>query len=287
MADPKQNNGQAPAPAIYTPILPGEVVALAQEIQKRTGAPFSSHPDAAPLMLIPDGFRLHEMEEHLPAPMRVDVQHDFLDLQGFVDYVNRFKTPNTVIFIDVTTPRVMAVIDYHAAQNGPSWCKHKAVYAFPNTKEWLDWFGQNKQVKDQAAMGLFIEEHLAQIIEPDSGKLLETVIRMKEIRKVTYGKAVDLQSGMTEFNYIEEGEAGGTGKFQLPQIIKLGMAPFRDGAAYPIDARMRYRCEKEAGLKLWYELVRPDLVIDAAVKDVRAKVIDQTSVPLFAAKLPA
>jgi uncharacterized protein YfdQ (DUF2303 family) len=114
---------------------------------------------------------------------------------------------------------------------------------------------------------------------------LQIVLRMKEVRSVTFGQAQNLHNGMVEFNYVEEGDKGGAGSFKLPEIIKLGMAPFRDGNAYAMDARMRYRCGKD-GLSLWYELVRPDLVLESAVKDVRAAIVERTDLPLFAAKLP-
>lgn len=278
---------QATVPATH--VLPDEFFSLAerfaeQHAAKRVYEP--NNPGDKPFMLVPSGTTLKDIEEFMGAPVRVKQSHDFLDLAGFIEYVNRFKTDESVSFIDVVNPKVACIIDYHSKENEPSWCTHRALYAFPHTKEWQDWTTSNKVKMDQNLMGLFIEDHMEQITHPSASELLATVIRMKEVRQVTFGQATTMQNGMVEFNYIEEGAGGGKGKFALPELIWLGMAPFRDGDAYKIEARMRYRCDKDVGLLLWYELVRPDLVIEAAVKDVRAKIIEQTELPLFAANLP-
>jgi len=280
MAEKTKSVG-APGPIVT---VPDQFFWLADQLAKRAIVPVEIPGSKKPFVLVPTtGVDLRNMEQHLSAPLQIDETISFLDLESFVEYVNRFKNAMvSVIFIDTVNPQVTAVIDYHG-EFAPSWCKHKAIYAFPHTKEWLDWFGNNNKAKNQNEMGLFIEDHMEQITDPPAAKLLQTVTRMQEIRQVMFGQAQNLQNGMVEFQYVEKEGAGPSGKFELPESIDLGMAPFRDGEPYALTARMRYRCDKEKGLVLWFELVRPDLVLDSAVKDVRAKVVDQTQLPVYAA----
>lgn len=270
-------------PVVALPALPDQFFILADQLRQR-GATLVQVPGSSkPLYTVPQGMTFTDLEGYLDAPVRIKEAVTLLDLDSFVAYVNAFKGGESVIFIDTVNPKVTAVLDYHTDADLPSWCTHKAVYAFPHTKEWTDWTGANCRKMNQADMGLFIEDHMEQITDPPASELLNTVLKMKEIRQVTFGQAQNLQNGMVEFNYLEKEGEGAAGSFRLPQTIKLGMAPFRDGEPYAMTARMRYRCSKDDGLLLWFELVRLDLVLEAAVKDVRGMVAEQTALPVYAA----
>ena len=89
--------------------------------------------------------------------------------------------------------------------------------------------------------------------------------------------------------YQEEiqGSAGAAGQLTIPQKIKIALKIFRgDSAAYAIEANFRYRV-KEGKLTMWYELIRPHLAKDDAVKNIvsiiKAGIGD--GVPMFEASI--
>ena len=88
-----------------------------------------------------------------------------------------------------------------------------------------------------------------------------------EERPVHANLAVRLQDGNVRLDYTADvsGSTGRSGEIVVPEMIKIGI-PVHDGLGapkYAFDARFRYRLNGGA-LTIWYELVRPKKVVDAA-----------------------
>src|SRR5690606_40011017 len=70
-------------------------------------------------------------------------------------YVNRFKTDETSIFIDVENRRFRAVLDHHGRSDGqdkPTWRDHTASFTPKQSREWTtwsdaheEWYGQRSE----------------------------------------------------------------------------------------------------------------------------------------------
>lgn len=67
---------------------------------------------------------------------------------------------------------------------------------------------------------------------------------------------------------------------KLFEKIAIGIPIFWGGDAYQITARLRYRV-KEGRLTFWYELIRPDKILEDATKTLINKIKVSTGVPLF------
>ena len=73
--------------------------------------------------------------------------------------------------------------------------------------------------------------------------------------------------------------------YLLPEQFFIGVKPFLGGDAFCVPARFRYRIQ-DGRLMMWFELVRPDKVLEEAYNAVRDKI--QTAineVPLYEATL--
>src|SRR3546814_5088723 len=103
-------------------------------------------------------------------------------------------------------------------------------------------------------------------------------LNFSSLRQVTFNSGRRLQDGTVSFEFKEEEK---TGNVKLPPQIKLALPVFRgDAAAYKITARLKYVI-KDGALAIWFELERPDLVIDDAYQHVIADVATQTGIEVF------
>src|ERR1051326_4342307 len=96
-----------------------------------------------------------------------------------------------------------------------------------------------------------------------------------------FRSAIRLQNGQVQIKYEETiearaGVAGGTqpGTMVIPNEFSVILAPFQGVEKQAIVARFRYNINGGA-LKMWYELVRPEEVLEKAfdriVEDLKAK----------------
>lgn len=103
-------------------------------------------------------------------------------LQSFIDYVNRMKEPNTVLFADNANRSITAVFDYHDPLNEPMeglergdvvyvplddgqprWGRSRAHFAFPFSTQWTAWAEANEKPLDQGKLAEHIEENILDV----------------------------------------------------------------------------------------------------------------------------
>lgn len=258
------------------------------------GKPFNHPGLPAPLALVPNDVRLQDLEEQLDAPVRIRQSLKVLDAQTFIDYVNRFASDASAVFCNGPEGRTfIAVLDYHQPDQ-PSWATHKATYQCPTTVEWGNWRKQDRQKLSQNDFAEFIEENVKDIVQPDGNSTAPTAADMLEIsrtleakKNISFRQGIRLDNGQVQLTYNEEidGRAGASGQLNIPEQFYIGIRPFLGGEAFCIPARFRYRIT-DGRLFMWYELVRPDKVLEEAYTAVREQIkaaIGQ--VPLYEANL--
>lgn len=255
-----------------------EQTTAAEIIRKLAG---SAHGEFAgvPFVIVPKDHQLKLLDELVPPKVHVakaNVQAH--DVHGFIDYINTFKLDNTRIFAALEPkPQLKAIVDYHAPTQ-PQLGAHIVHCAMQHSEEWKRWSGNNKTPMTQKEFGLFIEDNAKDVIKPSGGDLLEMALNFSSLRTVTFASGQRLQDGTVSFEFKEEEK---TGRIKLPPNIELALPVFRgDDAAYKVSARLKYQL-KEGQLAIWYELERPDLVIDDAYKHVIEDVAQQTGIEVF------
>ena len=60
---------------------------------------------------------------------------------------------------------------------------------------------------------------------------------------------------------------------------------FENGDPWRVEAKLRYRIGDGGKLSIWYELVRPHKVIEAAVKELRATIATDTGLNILVGSL--
>jgi uncharacterized protein YfdQ (DUF2303 family) len=271
-----------------------EAISLLASLAQALGKPFTVDQIKAPLALVPAGVSLEVLEQHLPAPVRTKQHLNVLDAETFIDYVKRFTTSATVVFCNGPNGRTFRVVfDYHQPDQ-PAWGSHTASYACPLTVEWGNWKQNDRKKMTQAEFAEFIEDNVKDVVTNDQTPGAPTAADMLEIsrtlqaqKNITFRQGTRLDNGQVQLTYNEEidGRAGETGQLRIPEQFYIGVKPFIGGEAFLVSARFRYRIV-EGRLQVWYELVRPDKVLEEAYAAVRNTISEGINeVPMYEASI--
>lgn len=257
--------------------------------------------EGVPIVFVPARFVMRDLGNLLPYPTRKSGTVVLHDVDSFIDYARRQGSlAASSIYLDVNYRQLKikatAIFNDHSdreADDGfglsrAGWRDHRAVYEPIVSGEWAAWLSMNTLAMDQEKFANFIESHIADITSPPGSNLptgadmLTFVTSLEETRKVKYGSAVNLQNGMVQIEFIEDGDAGQKGKLNLFREFAIGIRPFFNGAGYEMRAFLRYRIDRNtAQISFWYELKSPDKVLEDASKVVIEAIRTQTGMPVF------
>lgn len=227
------------------------------------------------IAIVPEGFKVADLEKFADSPNRTKANPTLNTAGSLVAYINRFANGAAVIYADLESRTLAAVLDHFEAAF-TSWGDHTASYRCPLSKEWQAWISKDRSPMSQVEFAEFLEDHYKDIAPvgegykgPSGGDLLTLATNFQVTREAKFQSVKRLHDGTFQFVYSEENV--GTGNTTLPETIKLGIAPFHGGEHYAIDVRIRYRL-REGALKLWFEMIEPERVLEDAFKGVLEQV---------------
>lgn len=236
-----------------------------------------------PYAVMPEGFRVEDLEDTLPNPTRKRARVTLAQTKGFIDYFKKHQVGGGVSTIYGTTepPRFVAVINDHG-EGEAGWRDHIARYDCPLAVEWETWTKANKRPMTQADFAQFIEDNLPDIVDPVAADMLEISRTLEAKKKVNFASGVRLTNGEVQFTYEESVEGSASkGQLRVPEVFKIGIPAFHGGAKYQIDARLRYRIAEGGVLSMWFDLVRPHKVLEHAALEVWAAIEEATGETIF------
>lgn len=264
----------------------------AEVVASLAAKPFLDLLDSAvPAVFIPTGdggWQMNELHHLLDNPIRKKGRVPTHDVASFITLVERYKGEDTIVYIDAdygnNRVSATAVINDHQASL-PGHRDHRITFAPRLSVEWSRWLGRNKEKFSQTDLAFFLEENLADIAPaagcPSGTEVLTFVSVLSEVRNVRYGSAVNTQNGMVQIEFTEQGDDHTKGKLDLFREFSLGLRPFFGGDGYAIKAFLRYRIDRNSGaISFWYELQRPDRILEDATKSLIDKISGETSVPV-------
>jgi uncharacterized protein YfdQ (DUF2303 family) len=244
-----------------------------------------------PHALVPHGWDVRDLEKLLDHPQRTTGIFPLDDTGSFIAFVKRYRWGGSLIYcaadFDKGNVVFTAVLNDHcdAETEMPGWRDLRAVYAVKPSLEWKRWSELSGKAMPQADFAAFLEDNLKDVAQvdgsPTGADMLALALNFEASQDSQFKQAVRLQSGGIEMAYINQEDETTLRKMKVFERFTLGLAPFFNGAPYELGARLKYRIN--AGkLSLWYELIRPDLVVQAATRDLVTLLIDQTGlVPLY------
>ena len=248
-----------------------------------------------PLVIIPNGCKIENLSALYP-PRYIKQTVQLTAAAAFVDYVNRFKRPETLIFAalgDDPPATVLAVFDYHTAapDSAPARCAHLARFCLRPTPEWQTWLEADRQRKAQLTFAEWLEENAPLLESPNGAELLELVQTLHGHSEARFNNTFRLKDGAVKLSYDEDvvirGTAGNTskpGELELPAFITARLALFEGGEKQPITARLKVRLENRK-LVLWFETVQLARVVCDCINATLADIGAKTELPVLRGKI--
>lgn len=224
--------------------------------------------------IVPDDYHLHDLEEYAEAPRRLKGTVVLTTVASFVAYITRFKTAGSIVLADLGNQKFKAVLDHSLDAINPDWHQHTATYACPLGTAWRTWAKKDCVAMTQNDFAQFIEDNLIDIVEPSSADILLVSKTLQAKKKVDFKSAVALNNGDVQFTYNETTDAS-AGQISVPQTFTLGIPVFEGGPAYSVTARLRYRINDEGKLHMWYDLLRPQRMVEDAFSEVEKSIREQ------------
>lgn len=227
-------------------------------------------PGLQKFAIIPQGMSIQSLEDYELEPHRVEQKVTLLTADDFVRYWLRFKHDASVIFGDERSATYTAIIDYHGTDATPHWCSHTAIYACPNSPEWTIWSGSDGKKMSQAEFAEFIENNYPDITKPAHADMLQVSTNLQAKKSVDFSQSTRLDNGQSQLTYQEKVTGSvetKAGSMKVPDEFELVLPVFLGGPPYKVTARLRYRIG-EGRLAIWYDLHRPQKVVQAATQKV-------------------
>lgn len=244
-----------------------------------------------PVLFTPTGFTaklLPELENHLPQPLRKVAVVALDDADSFIWYVKEHGSlASCRIYMTADYPQgkvdFLALINDHT-QDDAHWRDHKANFTPAKSVEWNRWTGANRKAMGQLEFASWIEDNMADIAAvegmPNASQMLEMALTFEAVADKKFKSATRLQSGGISMEYIDTEDSATRSRMSMFERFSLGLPVMQGGDAYRLDARLKYRIT-DGVLKLWFELVRPDKVLEAAARDLTKKIKDEAGFPLL------
>lgn len=188
-----------------------------------------------------------------------------LRLDTFVSYVKKNTAGGVSPVVFVSDVEAKAVF------NASGWGDDVAEFDLYKSNEWQVWMRHNCSWMSQEEFCDFLEDQQAVIKVPTGVELLDLVSNFRQKQQVEFGRSYRGADGQVCVSYQEK-TTGATRDMALPAEFKLHL-PVIKGAenmtTYEVRARLKVRVDKENHkLALRYELIRPDVPVDNAVRDI-------------------
>jgi hypothetical protein len=249
-------------------------------------------------------------DQYLEGPRLRTGAATLLSLASFIQHVKRFKDEGSVVFADNNRakPSLTAVLDYHgedtASTKGTArFGRHRSLFAFPLSDEWLAWNGVNAKALTMKEFAAFLEDHIVDVMMPqdvalspaaakfvdrlggkasiaDPAALMTLASNFEVFEQSNAGEKQNLSSGEKAINFETIHVDRNGQALTVPQMFVLAIPVFKMGDPFQILARLRYR--KTGGMiHFYYELWRLDLIFDTAFDEAVKQVEDETGVPVL------
>ena len=265
--------------------------------------------DGRKFMAIPTGgggFKLEQISIPNAAEVilpKVVTQHVKVQTTGsLIDYTNRFKNGDSVLFADISANSITSIIDYHGEPTAskdaripadaprqatalspdpsPRLAIHRATLALPFSLEWQTWTKASGMMMSHVQFATFLEENSYDVVSPVGADLLELCRDLQVIQNVNFGSSVRM-GDTTSIEYKKDADATSKGSIALPQTIMLSITVYFGEPPVSIQAYMRRQIE-DGKLRLGVQLSRAQNVrqmeFHRIVDEVKASVDSLTTV---------
>jgi uncharacterized protein YfdQ (DUF2303 family) len=258
----------------------GRQTAGPKEVQKIEGIPVPFIVNKGVVTALPDLI----FNEHAAHPERVKANVSVLDPESFIEYYALFNDPNSRVFADETSLKVLSVLDYHAAGEGnaPRWGQHRVTLNLRQSPEWQTWTRHNNSTMTQQQFAEFLEQNAVDIIQPNPAGIREIAEDLEATVEVDFASVQRQAGGKINLRYTETTKTTVSGgkAVTVPDQFVIAIPAFVGGERVSMQVLLRYRV-KEQKLTFFYTLIRPEEVIRTAFLGARQKIADALKVTII------
>lgn len=220
-------------------------------------------------------------DQYKDQPTRKKGTTTLRDSASFLAYFGKHADANSEVYGDAERLTLTAVLNANTADT-PRWGDHRAVLALRTTDAWKQWLDKDGKLMSQEQFAEFLEDHIPELLEPDSATMLEIAQSIQGVAKAEFQSGTRLSTGERALKYVEtiQAKAGQKGELVIPETFVIGLVPFEGSEGYRLTARLRYRING-GPLQLGYKLERPEDTLRTAFQDVVTAIDEAIDVPVL------
>jgi len=175
---------------------------------------------------------------------------------SLIDYMNRFKNPNSVLFADADRNIVHGIIDYHKESGGSDvsarLCAHHAVLELSESEEWATWTTGDERLMKHVDFATFLEENQWDVSKPSGADLLEICRDLQVKGDMSFGSSIRM-GDTVQINYQKEDDVSTKNQMALPAQFEITIPVYFGEPAVRILCFMR-RNVSDGRLSLGYKM---------------------------------
>lgn len=262
VAEPIAELSSSPA---FMAAITGDALKVAHLQGQQIGAVDTLHdtPDGGKFALIPESFTSKEIKPLNPIlPDHVQQSCTHVELNSYLEYLNIFKTPFSIVNGMLGKNQIQAFFDYHKPPTEselaiPDRKTHTATLRTVYDPNWDKWRDINGVWLSQLEFAHFIEEMMHTIAEPDGADLLEMAQDLKINRNIVFKQNKRLATGEMDIEYVTNDEAKTVkqGRVGVPEELKLSTAIFMMRPAEAVTVKLRYELSPGEPLKFKFDIL--------------------------------
>lgn len=205
------------------------------------------------------------IEKAQPNPNRKTGTVILHAMDSFNEYVaEQGRDGITHIYADPDSRTLTAIFNDHAKEEKAGWRDHRALFTAEYSREFTVWMGANGKPMTQEDFAIFLEDNIADVVEPSGDTLLKVALTLQAKTEVNFSSSKRLDNGQVQLTYTENTQATASNDaIEIPREFSIGCRLFKNGEGYKIKARLKYRLGN-GQVKFWYELDRPLNAVEAA-----------------------
>lgn len=210
-------------------------------------------------------------ESYGEHPRQKNGKRTVRDVRSLLTYLDKHSVEGeTEVYADPQDSTIVAVLDGHSGAGSHAGRNaHTVTLELQHSEPWKRWNEGDGKEMTQLVFANFVEDNLADIIQPKPADMLEIAQSLQGSVNVEWKNSERLGNGQTKLQYEEsvEARAGHKGDLEIPNEFTIAIRPYIGGEVYGITVRFRYRL---VGGKVvfTYLLDRPFKVLEDAFADM-------------------
>uniref|UniRef100_UPI0025E24AB1 DUF2303 family protein n=1 Tax=Sphingomonas sp. TaxID=28214 RepID=UPI0025E24AB1 len=214
---------------------------------------------------------------------------------SLIEYINRFKGDETMIFADIKSDSIVASIDYHKAPaeekdvtKQAMHRQHTATLMLPKSEQWAIWTAQNEKLITHMGFSSFLEENSFDVVSldgkgsssgaPVGADLLELCRDLQVKQDVKFSSSIRMGDNAS-ISYSKDADATTKDNMSLPVAFTISIPVYFGEAPVQIVCYTR-RSISDGKLLLGYKMLRLEAIRQAEFGRVVNEVEGATQVPM-------